>query len=408
MLCCFHKIIKGGNSYMEGFLNSLVVQIPNWIYAVLMLVVAFVAATIVKSLMVKLLKALKAEEKLAKLGVKDASTGSSVEFIAKLAYFVTFLLFLPGVLDKLGMNSVSQPITNMVNSFLAFIPKLVGAGIIIAVGVFIAKIVRDLLIALLRATKIDQLQAKAGILVTESSALSTIISNVVYGIILLVMITSALDALGISAISVPANNIVKSIFDMIPYVLGAIVIIAVGVFISNLVAKLLGSLLAGVGTDKLIEKMTGTPAQKVVLSKLISSIVKYVLIVIFIVQGINVLQLPVLTNVGAAIIGYMPAVISAVIIVAIGLFAANTAETALVKKFPEAKASALVAKIAIYVLTAFLCLSQLNVANVIVETTFILLIAALCIAFAVAFGVGGRKFAETTLDKLEKKIDDNK
>ncbi len=393
---------------MDGFLNSLVAQIPNWIYAVLMLVVAFVAATIVKSLMVKLLKALKAEEKLAKLGVKDASTGSSVEFIAKLAYFVTFLLFLPGVLDKLGMNSVSQPITNMVNSFLAFIPKLVGAGIIIAVGIFIAKIVRDLLIALLRATNIDQLQAKAGIMVTESSALSTIISNVAYGIILLVMITSALDALGIAAISVPANNIVKSIFDMIPYVLGAIVIIAVGVFISNLVAKLLGSLLAGVGTDKLIEKMTGTPSKKVVLSKLISSVVKYVLIVIFIVQGINVLQLPVLTAVGASIIDYMPAVLSAVIIVAIGLFAANTAETALVNKFPEAKASALVAKIAIYVLTAFLCLSQLNVANVIVETTFILLIAALCIAFAVAFGVGGRKFAETTLDKLEKKIDDKK
>lgn len=393
---------------MEGFLNSLVVQIPNWIYAVLMLVVAFIAATIVKTLTVKLLKALKAEEKLAKLGVKDASTGSSVDFIAKLAYFVTFLLFLPGVLDKLGMNSVSQPITNMVNSFLAFIPKVVGAGIIIAVGVFVAKIVRDLLIALLRATKIDQLQAKAGILVTETSAFSTIISNVIYGIILLVMITSALDALGISAISVPANNIVKSIFDMIPYVLGAIVIIAVGVFISNLVAKLLGSLLAGVGTDKLIEKMTGTQPKKVVLSKLISSVVKYVLIVIFIVQGINVLQLPVLTEVGAAIIGYMPAVLSAVIIVAIGLFAANTAETALVKKFPEAKASALVAKIAIYVLTAFLCLSQLNVANVIVETTFILVIAALCIAFAIAFGVGGRKFAETTLDKLEKKIDDNK
>lgn len=408
MLCCLHKNYQRRKFIMEGFINSLVVQIPNWIYAVLMLVVAFVAASIVKTLMVKLLKALKAEEKLAKIGVKDASTGSSIEFIAKLAYFVTFLLFLPGVLDKLGMNSVSQPITNMVNSFLAFIPKLVGAGIIIAVGVFIAKIVRDLLIALLRATKIDQLQAKAGILVTESSALSTIISNVIYGIILLVMITSALDALGIEAISVPANAIVKSIFDMIPYVLGAIVIIAVGVFISNLVAKLLGSLLAGVGTDKLIEKMTGTPAKKVVLSKLISSVVKYVLIIIFIVQGINVLQLPVLTEIGAAVIGYMPAVLSAVIIVAIGVFAANTAETALVKKFPEAKASALVAKVAIYVLTAFLCLSQLNVANVIVETTFILLIAALCIAFAVAFGVGGRKFAETTLDKLEKKIDDKK
>lgn len=393
---------------MEGFLNSLLTQIPNWIFAVLLLVVAFIAATVVKMLVTKLLKTVKAEEKLAKLGVKDASTGSSIEFIAKLAYFITFLLFLPGVLDKLGMNSVSQPITNMVNEFLAFIPKLVGAGIIIAVGIFIAKIVRDLLVALLRATKMDQLQAKAGILVTESSALSTIISNVIYGVILLVMITSALDALGIEAISVPANAIVTSIFDMIPYVLGAIVIIAVGVFISNLVAKLLGSLLAGVGTDKLIEKMTGTPPKKVVLSKLISSVVKYVLIIIFIVQGINVLQLPVLTQIGAAIIGYMPAVLSAVIIVAIGAFAANTAETALVKKFPEAKAGALAAKVAIYVLAAFLCLSQLNVANVIVETTFILVIAALCVAFAIAFGVGGRKFAETALDKLENKMEDKK
>ena len=393
---------------MDGFLNSLLAQIPNWIFAVLLLVVAFLAATIVRTLVAKLLKTLKAEEKLAKLGVKDAATGSSIEFIAKLAYFVTFLLFLPGVLDKLGMNSVSLPITNMVNSFLAFIPKLVGAGIIIAVGVFIAKIVRDLLIALLRATKMDQLQAKAGILVTETSALSTIISNVIYGIILLVMITSALDALGIAAISEPANAIVKTIFAMIPYVLGAIVIIAVGVFISNLVAKLLGSLLAGVGTDKLIEKMTGEPAKKVVLSKLISSIVKYILIIIFIVQGIDVLQLPVLTEIGEAVIGYMPAVLSAVIIVAIGVFAAHTAETALVKKFPEAKAGALAAKAAIYVLTAFLCLSQLKVANVIVETTFILLIAAVCIAIAIAFGVGGRKFAETTLDKLEKKIDDKK
>jgi hypothetical protein len=96
-----------------------------------------------------------------------------------------------------------------------------------------------------------------------------------------------------------------------------------------------------------------------------------------------------------------------VIILAVGIFAANTAETALVKKFPAAKASALAAKVAIYVLVAFLCLSQLGVATAIVETTFILIIAALCVAFAIAFGVGGRKFAADQLTRLEKKIDDN-
>ncbi len=392
---------------MTEFLNSILYSVPDVIFAIILLVVAFVAAGIVKSLVIKLLKAVKAENFLSKLGVKDTATNSSIEFVAKLAYFITFLLFLPGVLDKLGMQSVSSPITGMVNSFLAFVPKLVAAGIIIAVGIFIANIVKELLIPVLKAVKVDALQEKAGIKTSENTAVSSIIANVVYGIIILVVITSALDQLEIAAVSDPANAVVATIFDIIPSVLGAIVIIAVGVFIAKLVARLLENLLAGVGADTLIEKVTGNPSKKLVLSKMISGIVKYVLVIIFLVQGLNVLQLPVLTEVGAAIIGYMPAALSAALILAVGIFAANTVEAALVKKFPAAKASALVARIAVYVLTAFLCLSQLGVATAIVETTFILIIAALCVAFAVAFGVGGRKFAADQLEKLEKKIDDN-
>lgn len=388
------------------FIYSLLGMIPNVVFAILLLVVAFVAAKIVKSLVLKLLKAVKAESFLNKLGVKDTATNSSVEFVAKLAYFVTFLLFLPGVLDKLGMQSVSSPITGMVNDFLAFIPKLVAAGIIIAVGMFIANIVKELLVPVLKAIKVDALQEKAGIEASENTAFSNITANVIYGVILLVVITSALDQLGIAAISEPASAIVSSIFAMIPNVLGAIVIIAIGVIIAKLVAKLLENLLAGVGADTLIEKVTGTPAKKFVLSKVISAVVKYVLVIVFLVQGINVLNLPVLTEIGGAVIGYMPAALSAVIIVTIGLFAGNTAEAVIAKKFPEAKMCAVVAKVAIYVLTAFLCLSQLGVASAIVETTFILIIAAVCVAVAIAFGVGGRTFAANTLEKLEKKIDD--
>lgn len=392
---------------LERFLDSFLDQIPNVIYAILLLVVAFIAAKIVKSIVTKLLKAINAERFLGKLGVKDTVTNSSIDFVAKLAYFVTFILFLPGVLDKLGMYSVSAPITGMVNSFLGFIPKLVAAGIIIAVGMFIANIVKDLLTAVLRAVKVDALQEKAGIEASETTSFSSIIASVVYGVIVLVVITSALDQLGIAAISGPANAVVARIFAMIPDVLGAIVIIAIGVVIAKLVSKLLESLLAGVGADSLVEKLTGNTEKKIALSKILSAVVKYVLVVIFLVQGINVLDLPVLTGIGTAVIAYLPAALSAVIILAVGLFAANTAEAALVKKFPNAKASAMIAKVAIYVLVAFLCLSQLGVATAIVETTFILIMAALCVAFAVAFGIGGRTFAANTLDRLEKKIDNN-
>lgn len=380
-------------------------MIPNLLFAVILLVIAFVAATIVKSLVVKLLGIVKADALMAKIGIKDDAVKSVKAFIAKLAYFVTFLLFLPGVLDKLGMQSVSAPITGLANDFLSFLPKLVAAGIILAVGIFVANIIKDLLLPVLKATKIDTLQKKTGIEANEKATLSNILTNVVYGFILLIVITSALDQLGIAALSNPTNAIVASVFAAIPSILGAIVIIAIGVFISNLVSGLLENLLAGIGTDSLIEKITGTPAKKVVLSKVISEVVKYLLVVIFLVQGINVLGLPVLTGVGELILGYVPSAISIVLILGFGIFAANIAENAIVSKFPKAKASAIAAKAAIYVVLGFLCMSQLGIANAIVEGTFILLIAAICVAFAISFGVGGRNFAANQLEKLEKKID---
>ncbi len=392
---------------MEQFVRDLVSRIPDILMAIILLIVAFFVAKFAKKLVVKLLKAVKAENFLSKLGVKDTVTNSSIEFIGKLVYFVVFLLFLPAVLDMLDMRSVSSPITNMVSSFVDFIPKLVAAGIIIAVGLFIANIVRDLLVPVLKAVKVDAIQEKAGITATESTSFSSIIANVIYGIIVLVVITSALDQLDVNAISGPANQIVASIFAIIPKVLAAIVIIAAGLFIARLVAKLLENLLAGVGTDSLLEKITGSDCKKVSLSKVISEVVKYVLVIIFLVQGINVLNLPVLTGIGTSIISYLPSVLASVIIFAIGMFAANTVEAMIVKKFPNAKASAVIAKIAIYVFVAFICLNQLGVAIAIVEKTFILIIAALCVAFAVAFGIGGRNFAANTLEKLEKKMDNN-
>ena len=392
---------------LKNFLNSLPNRVPDVIFAILLLIVAFVVAKIAQKLVTKLLGLIKGEKLTEKTGMKQESIDSAKAFIAKLVYFVVFLLFLPGVLDKLGMNSVSAPIENLANTFLNFIPKLVAASIIVVVGVFIAKILKDLLLPLVKATKVDKLQEKTGVQATEKTTFSNIIVNVIYGLVILFVVTAALEQLGIAAISNPASQIVSTIFAIIPNVLGAIVIIAVGVFIANLVAGLLENLLAGVGADTLVEKITGTPSKKLVLSKVISQAVKYVLVVIFLVQGVNVLELPVLTEIGAIVLGYVPAVVSAILIIAIGIFAGNTAESAIAKKFPEAKGGALIAKIAIYVVTGFLCLSQLGVATAIVESTFIFIIAAICIAFAIAFGIGGRTFAANTLEKVEKKINDN-
>ena len=106
---------------MSEFIYSIFYKISDVIVTVLLLILAFFAAWLVKRLLSKLLKAVKAEALLSKLGIKESVIKTSVQFAGKLAYLITFLLFLPGVLDRLGMSSVSHPITGLVNTFIALL-----------------------------------------------------------------------------------------------------------------------------------------------------------------------------------------------------------------------------------------------------------------------------------------------
>ena len=112
-------------AYLHAFWESIFGSLPSVISAILLLILAFVVAAIAKSITVKILNKLNASKYIDKIGVTDEETGSSVEFLGKLVFLIVFLLFLPGVLDKLGMQNVSAPITSMVSQFLGFIPQSV-------------------------------------------------------------------------------------------------------------------------------------------------------------------------------------------------------------------------------------------------------------------------------------------
>ena len=92
---------------IKNFFGNLFSKVPDIIIAIIILVVAFYVAKFAKKLVVKLLKSVKAEAFLSKLGIKDTVTNSSIEFVGKLVYFVVFLLFLPGALDKLDLSKVT-------------------------------------------------------------------------------------------------------------------------------------------------------------------------------------------------------------------------------------------------------------------------------------------------------------
>lgn len=380
-------------------------QVMNTIWpvlqALLVLAAAFIVAGIIKSLVVKLL----AKEKVAKaLGKVDPEgKGGLAQFIAKAVYLLVFMLFVPAIFGSLGLSVIFTPVANIFNAIWAYVPNIIAAAIVLVVGFMIAKLVRQLLIPVFDKINVNKLQEKAGIEVANSDKLSVTLAYIVYYLILIPMIVMALDVLNISVISAPATSILNSILGFIPNILVALIIIIIGCMIGKFVGQIVTRLIATAGLDAKLAKLLDKDDQKFSLSKLVGTVVNVIIVIFFVVEGLNVLELEVLTNVGTVVIGYMPVVLSAVIIAVAAFFASSVAEKALKKNGKNTYA--LIAKVAIFTVAGFMILSQLGIAAEIVNTAFKLVLAAVAIAVALAFGLGGKEFAANTLKKIEEKED---
>lgn len=392
-----------------NFINSFMSAVGNGIWSViaasLILIVAFVVAAIVRSLVLKLLSGGKVGQFLEKLDAAggEGKPGSTKEFIGKLVHLLVFLLFVPGIFSVLGMKEVISPITGLLNIVWGYVPNVVAAVIVLVVGCFVAKLVRQLLVPVFGRLNVDKLQEKAGVEVPNSAKLSNTLAYIIYVLILIPMIIMALDVLNISVISTPAVHMLDMIFSFIPNIFVGLVIIIIGCMIGKFVGQIVTRLIASAGLDAKLSKLLDEEKNKFDLSRFAGTVVNVVIVIFFVVEGVNVLKLEVLTGIGSDVIGYMPAALSAVLIFAICFVASSIASRALVSRGHAAYG--LIAKCAILTVGVFMVLSQLGIAETIVNSTFKLILAALAVAFAIAFGMGGREFAAHTLKKLEDSMD---
>jgi hypothetical protein len=376
------------------------------IKAVLILILALIVAKIVTSTVVKLLGKTKLSSLFDKANSDDGSKDGVVTFIGKLVYLLVFLLFVPGIFQSLGMTDISAPILKILNTMWGYVPNIVAAVIVLWAGIFIAKLVRELLIPVFNKIKINTIQEKAGIEVSDSAKLSNTLAYIVYVLILIPVIIAALNVLNIETISGPAVKMLDVIFEFIPNILAALVIIIIGSMVAKFAGNIVKSLIAASGLDANLHKLLEGKASNFVLSKVIGTIVQVVMMIFFIVESVSVLHLQVVSNIGNAIIGYMPNVLAALLIVIICYICGVIVEKALTKN--GLKTAAVIGKSAIYIVGAFMVLNELGIAQELVNAAFILIIAAAAVAFAISFGFGGREFAARTLKKLEDKLDNIK
>ena len=372
---------------LSNLLAKIVGSFGGVLAAVLLLVLAFIISSVVRNLVVNMLKKTKlAQLNMAQPGTQNVSplnTGIGIiDYIGKFVYLFVFLLFVPGIFTALGVSSIIAPITQLLSSVWGYVPNIFAAIIVLIAGSIIAKLVRELLIPVFQRLKVDELQQKFGIQADPNARFSVTLAYIVYVFIMIPVVIVALQALNITAVSSPAVAMLSVVFSFIPQIVVAIVLIWIGALIGKFTGQIVSRLIASSGADAKVKELVGDKAKNFVLSKTVGLIVTIVLDTFFIVEGVAVLIL-------------------------IAAFFCAAAVEKLMKK-GGLKDYSIYAKAAIIVVAVFMALNQLGIAAAIVNAAFVIVLAAIGIAFAIAFGVGGRKFAADQLEKLEKKMEEDK
>ena len=378
----------------------------NFVKALVYLVVAFIAGWIAGFIVKKIFKAVKLDSRLDTWGINEGQNGTAEKFIGKLVFLIVFLLFLPAVLGTLGLETVTKPISDFVATFIGYVPNIIAAAILIFVGIFIGQILSQVITILLAKRNEEKAENE-----NENTGvkISVIIGKIVNAIVVLIAIVQALTILDIQAISEPALSIISTVFSAIPNIILATLVVALGIVISNIVCGLISNLLTGLNFDSIPKKIMPNMSFNISLTKLVTNVVRVVIIIFVIAEGVEILGLAILTNIMSMIVSYLPMVVKAAIIAIVALLSANLLESVLGKSEAFGKPAIKILKAIIFVVAGFMVLSQLEFATTIVNWAFIITLSALAVAFAIAFGIGGRDFAKKTLENvnLTKKNDNS-
>lgn len=390
-------------SPIEAFLNRFTTEyLPRLVAAGLLLFVAWLVAVALRFLVLRGGALLKLDERLSKYAaLKEEERVSFTDTLATAIYWFTLLLFLPSVLSALGIQQIADPINSVFVSIFEYIPNILAAGVILLVGWFIARVIRQVVEGLLKAIGTDKVGQRAGL--PEERSLAEIIGLILYIFVFLVALVASLDALNIAAITIPTTQMLNTIISVIPNLLGAILILVLAYYIGRLVANLIRDLLSGIGLDRLPGKLGLEWSVTTPLSQWVGYLILVAIMLFAVVSATEMLGSDALTEIMNVFIAFFWKVVLAVVIFAIGLYFANLAYKAVRQSgMNQSNFIGRTAQIAIVVFAGAVALREIGVANEIINLAFGITLAALGLAAALAFGLGGRSIAEREVDSFLK------
>lgn len=216
------------------------------------------------------------------------------------------------------------------------------------------------------------------------------------------------------AIWTSLTNALALLFTFIPKLVGFLVILLIGWLVASALARAVTFLLRKVGFERIatrigLERLERQMGLRMDTADLLGKITYWFVFLIFLVPAVDALGLTTVSNLLGQVIGYIPNVFVAILVLFLGTLAATfvadlvrgaTAST----NIGNPNVFANIARYAILGFVALIALEQLQIAPALIQILFTAIVGAAALAFGLAFGLGGRESAQRFLTRSESSL----
>jgi hypothetical protein len=252
---------------------------------------------------------------------------------------------------------------------------------------------------------------------TKRQSLAQIIGSVVYVLVLIPIVITALDALQIQAISEPAIAMLQQVLDILPKLFAALVIMGLAYFGGQYISELVSNLLTSIGFDNILDWLGIAEVRKIntidiesskeatlpvkkhqTPSQIVGTVVLVAVMLVAALTAVDILEIDALRQVVGVLLILAGQILVGMLIFAVGLYFANLVFKLISNSgATQANFLAQTARISIIVLVSAMALERIGIAPSIVNLAFGLLTGGIAVAIALAFGLGGREVAGKAL-----------
>ncbi len=205
------------------------------------------------------------------------------------------------------------------------------------------------------------------------------------------------------------SDAVHQVIVYLPKFFGALVVLLIGVIVAYVLKMIVVRVLKAIKLQpyasrvRLNEVFPG----KYDVAELVGDLVKWFFIIVFLLQALSIAELLAVSSLVNGLLGYVPNVLAAVVLVLVGGVVADLVNRLVVNaaRMVGAMTAAMlgqVAKYAILVVVVFTALAQLGVNTTFLNDLFVAIVAMLAIAGGLAFGLGGQTAAKDWLESVRK------